>query len=240
MPNERPTLLVSEIFGPTLQGEGPSTGRPCMFLRLGGCNLQCVWCDTPYTWDATRFDLRQELKQMGFMDIKNKLNVGRPGIMLVVSGGEPLLQDLQLMHFFDSLAKGTPAQQATRVEVETAGTLIPTHTWPYVDQFNVSPKLAHSGNSLSKRRRLEVLKWFGASGKSIFKFVCVEDDDLNEVDEIVQEARIMRDRVYIMPEGITQEKIDEHTRALVPSVLARGYNLTQRLHITLWGNRRGV
>src|SRR5438046_5626962 len=64
------TLVVSEIFGPTFQGEGPSLGRRCVFLRLGACNLHCRWCDTPYTWDWTgrngiEYDPRQELRRIG-------------------------------------------------------------------------------------------------------------------------------------------------------------------------------
>ena len=49
--SENNSLTVSEIFGPTFQGEGPFTGRAAVFLRLGRCNLDCKWCDTPYTWD---------------------------------------------------------------------------------------------------------------------------------------------------------------------------------------------
>src|SRR5262245_52198924 len=55
------SLVVSEVFGPTWQGEGPSIGRRCGFVRLGRCNLACTWCDTPYTWDWERYDPAKEL-----------------------------------------------------------------------------------------------------------------------------------------------------------------------------------
>jgi 7-carboxy-7-deazaguanine synthase len=236
------SLIVNEIFGPTLQGEGPSTGRPCTFLRLGGCNLKCVWCDTPYTWDASRYDLTEENTRIGFEDIAKDL--GKAGLgttrTLVVSGGEPLLQDRSLSAMFDEWWKVSGGEGRTRVEVETAGTIIPRMSWPFVDQFNVSPKLAHSGNPVEKRRNPDALAWFASSARSYFKFVCVTPEDLPEVDELVKDFRIAHDRVYIMPEGITQDAINVHTRDLAPEVIARGYNLTQRLQITLWGNRRGV
>lgn len=232
-------LLVSEVFGLTLQGEGPSTGRPCMFIRLGGCNLQCVWCDTPYTWDASRFDLSKELTKMSFDEVKAALAPIGPS-MLVVSGGEPLLQDSALAAFFAYLQQGVPSQQRTRVEIETAGTLIPRQTWPFVDQFNVSPKLNNSGNAYNKRRKWDALEWFANSARAYFKFVCITPADFEEVDQIVGTAGIKPDHVYIMPEGVTQEAIDAHTRDLVKDVIARGYNLTQRLQVTLWGNTRGT
>ena len=62
-------LLISEIFGPTIQGEGKSIGQTASFIRLGGCNLHCVWCDTPYTWDAARYDLREELTKIDIREI---------------------------------------------------------------------------------------------------------------------------------------------------------------------------
>ena len=81
------TLPISEVFGPTLQGEGPHAGRTVQFIRLGGCNLSCSWCDTPYTWDASRFNLRQELTPMSVQEILDRII---PGVPIVLSGGEPL------------------------------------------------------------------------------------------------------------------------------------------------------
>jgi 7-carboxy-7-deazaguanine synthase len=60
----KPPLVVSEVFGPTIQGEGPHAGQRAAFVRLGGCNLTCTWCDTAYTWDARRYDLRAELHRV--------------------------------------------------------------------------------------------------------------------------------------------------------------------------------
>ena len=62
-PETEPTLVISEVFGPTVQGEGPTIGRRAAFVRLGRCNLDCSWCDTPYTWDWERYDPKVELHE---------------------------------------------------------------------------------------------------------------------------------------------------------------------------------
>src|SRR5919204_789570 len=95
MSTEDGCLSVAEVFGPTFQGEGPSLGRLCGFVRLGGCNLQCTWCDTPYTWDWTgvtgrAYDPRVELKQHSTSDVLAELDaMGVP--MVVITGGAPPL-----------------------------------------------------------------------------------------------------------------------------------------------------
>ena len=92
-------LRVNEIFGPTIQGEGPSAGKPAVFLRLAGCNLDCAWCDTPYSWDWKRHDRKQEEKHLSVGQVAEQLGkllgahtVPEPAPLLVVSGGEPLIQ----------------------------------------------------------------------------------------------------------------------------------------------------
>jgi 7-carboxy-7-deazaguanine synthase len=84
-------LTVSEVFGPTFQGEGPSTGQIAMFVRLGRCNLDCRWCDTAFTWDWSRFDPAVELHRRTVAELLVELDrINAP--LLVVTGGEPLLQ----------------------------------------------------------------------------------------------------------------------------------------------------
>src|SRR4051794_4076555 len=100
-PDERPSmaapasLVVSEVFGPTFQGEGRSLGRRCGFVRLGRCNLACTWCDTPYTWDWDRFDPAVELQRRTVTEIVSALEAMAID-MVVITGGEPLLQQSHL------------------------------------------------------------------------------------------------------------------------------------------------
>ncbi len=224
-------LAVAEVFGPTFQGEGPSMGRRCSFLRLSGCNLRCSWCDTPYTWDWSRYDPAAE-RRLFAVDAVSDMISALGTDMLVVSGGEPLLQQRRLVPLLRRL-------RMSRVEVETAGTVVPLDELvPVVTQFNVSPKLDNSGNPESRRYRPAALEALQATGRAVWKFVACSPADLDEVDALVQRHRLAP--VYVMPEGTSAAAITARMHELAPDVLARGWNLTTRLHVLLYGNRRGV
>ncbi|HEV7887792.1 MAG TPA: 7-carboxy-7-deazaguanine synthase QueE [Acidimicrobiales bacterium] len=224
-------LVVSEVFGPTFQGEGPSIGRRAGFVRLGRCNLACTWCDTAYTWDWDRFDPAVELHRMDVADVVAAVEA-MDVPMVVVTGGEPMLQQAALLELLPALS---PASSPRRIEVETAGTIAPRpELVALVDQFNVSPKLANSGNPLDRRYKPDVLRAFQDTGKAVFKFVAVGPADLDEI------AGFGLSPVWVMPEGTTSEAVREGMAGLADAVLARGWNLTPRLHVELWGDKRGV
>jgi 7-carboxy-7-deazaguanine synthase len=227
------TLLVSEVFGPTIQGEGPSVGRPAAFVRLGGCNLDCSWCDTPYTWDWTRYRAADELRRVGVDDVVAQV-AAMSVPMLVVSGGEPLLQQRALLPLLVAAS-----EHRWRVEVETNGTVAPdADVSALVDQFNVSPKLANSGIAPERRLRPDVLRAFQAGARAVFKFVVCDASDVAEVRALVDEHGL--EPVYLMPEGVDATTLTARMRDLVGPAVAAGYRLTPRLHILLWGDRRGV
>ncbi len=225
------SLVVSEIFGPTLQGEGPSAGRPAGFVRLGRCNLACNWCDSKYTWDWDNYDPQQELHTEEVASVLKQLDAMGVG-MVVVTGGEPLLQQRNL----PPLLKEVKAR-GWLVEVETSGTIAPLLAPDLVDQYNVSPKLAHSGNRQSRPFRPDVLRSFQDSGRAVFKFVAQAPSDLVEVESMVDECGL--DPVYVMPEGTDAVTLAARLQELAEPVLARGWILTPRLHILLWGDERG-
>lgn len=228
-------LVVSEIFGPTFQGEGPSTGVPCHFLRLGGCSIQCVWCDTAYTWDATRFDLGQELTTLDLTEVEGRLTkLFKSGTvpMLVVSGGEPMQQQDAL---FEMLIRQT---LYSRIEIETSGHIpFKIGRTPFYVHFNVSPKLAHA--QTKRPYDVTVLAEYALIGGR-FKFVVDKIQDFDEVDYIVREARIPAPNVYIMPLGVARHALVTRTQEIAEEVVKRQWNLTSRLHILVYGNRRGV
>jgi 7-carboxy-7-deazaguanine synthase len=230
------TLVVAETFGPTVQGEGPSCGRRCSFVRLGGCNLKCKWCDTPETWDASRFDLRQTLTRRTVADIMDWLMIDDPH-MVVITGGEPLLHQEQqgwttLLHVLNVAG--------VEIEVETNGTIPPTsYTAARVTRFNVSPKLAHAGDPEHKRvngKALAVLRW---TNRAAFKFVCTGPGDVDEVLRFTRDYNIPPYRVWVMPEGTDPAELPARLAALAEPTLAAGFNLTSRLHIQLWGSEKG-
>ncbi|MCX2924110.1 7-carboxy-7-deazaguanine synthase QueE [Streptomyces sp. NEAU-W12] len=223
-----------------MQGEGPSTGRSCCFLRLGGCNLTCTWCDTPYTWDWTgsskskvAYRPADELHPMTVEDVTERLTAFGTGLV-VVSGGEPLSQQTRLLPVVRALRAA-----GTDVEIETNGTVVPAPEWAATGvRFNVSPKLAHSGVALERRIVPGPLTAFNALAGTCFKFVCSGPDDLAEVEGLVRTYGL--ENIWIMPRGHAPEEIAEGLRALADPVGVRRWNLTGRLHVTLWGNQRGV
>ena len=224
-------LAVSEIFGPTVQGEGPLAGWPAVFLRLMGCNLRCRWCDTPYTWDGSRFDLKAETRRLEPEHAAERISdiMGGKEMLLVVTGGEPMLQQ----HALAQLLQHLPQQ---RVQVETAGTVPPL---PILDvSYVVSPKLHHSGNNGSRYvpAALNALRDTGRVDG--WKFVLAGVRDYREVDWMVEQHQLAP--VYIMAEGTDSWRLAERLAELAPDAIERGYRLTPRLHIDLFGNRRGV
>lgn len=229
-PNE---LLISEVFGPTLQGEGPSAGRTAVFVRTGMCNLACTWCDTAYTWDRGRFDLREELRTVPVTDVVADV-LARPAPLVVVTGGEPLLQAAALVPTVRALRDG-----GRRVEFETAGTVSPGGLAGPVDRFVVSPKLSHSGLPEGRRLRWPILAAFAALPTTVFKFVVTSPEDLPEVDRVVDVLGIAPESVWVMPEGVTGDAVTDGMRALAGPVADRGWALGGRLHVLLWGDARG-
>ena len=228
------TLVISELFGPTWQGEGASLGTRAAFVRLGRCNLACTWCDTPYTWDWERYDPEVELTRLGVDEIARRVENMRAALV-VITGGEPLLQQSHLPPLLQRLSDA-----GHRIEIETAGTLAPRDdVTALVDRFNVSPKLANSGNPLERRYRPDALRALATTNKAAFKFVACSCGDLDEIASIVDECAIPDDAVWVMPEGTTAPAIIAGAKDLADGVLERGWNMTTRLHVLLWGDERG-
>jgi len=226
------TLRVAETFGPTFQGEGPSAGQHAAFVRLSGCPVQCSWCDEPQTWDWSRFDRRSESRLMTAEELYAWAD-GIPASLVVLTGGEPLVQQRGLIELAAALTDG-----GRRVEIETSGTIAPVPALTAaVTAFNVSPKLASSRVPAGRRIRPEALAAFAASGKAVFKFVACTLDDLTEVAGL--EARFGLAPVWIMPEGVTADRVLAGMRDLADEVLERGWHLTGRMHVLLWDGARG-
>ncbi|OYW45586.1 MAG: pyrroloquinoline quinone biosynthesis protein PqqE [Sphingomonadales bacterium 32-68-7] len=231
-----------EIFA-SLQGEGPSQGRPCAFVRLSRCNLACQWCDTPYTWHfegddrphrgGTTYD--RAANQVTLSEEDAAARIAALGLeRLVITGGEPLLQAPALARLL-ALLPGMTA------EVETNGTAPPHPALdPLIAQYTVSPKLAHSGNPAELALIPERLRHWAAEPRAVFKFVVAELADVAEVLALAETYAIPRHRIWLMAEGIDPATLAARERWLAPLCLEHRLTLSKRLHIELYGDTRGT
>jgi 7-carboxy-7-deazaguanine synthase len=217
------TLRLAEVFH-SLQGEGPSAGTPAHFLRLQGCDVGCRWCDTRYTWDAaggracTVADAFAELRALG------------PAPLLVVTGGEPL-QHPGVRELLVAAAGQWP-----RVEVETSGIAPPPVTHERI-AYMWSPKLP--GVTERWDATWAHAAAFTADPRTWVKLVVAEGGESDAL-RLVREAALPRERVMLMPEGLTDAAVRESALALAELCKREGLRLSPRLHVWLWGARRGV
>ena len=255
----QPRLSVNEIYGPVVQGEGPHVGEPTIFLRLAGCNLACGgrqgdgahgWvCDSAYTWNWPKYDREKEVHPMAIEAVLDQLQEMRTDPVngdqiplphvVTVSGGEPLLQQAAVRELMKLAEQRDVALQW---DFETNGTVDWNGRWrdPEPRTIVCSPKLPGSGNPRSALRH-DVLTRLAAKG-AFFKFVISGGPD-HEMDwaaaeEIMQHARVPRDRVFMMPEGLTAEAVAKHSGPLMERCAISGYRFSPRLHITAYGNVR--
>jgi len=238
-------LLVNELFGPVWQGEGRLTGQLAAFLRLGGCNLACSWCDTPHAVffderkaklhrEGKAYDPQVELVRLSVGEVLQKLDGFLPrGGLLVVSGGEPMLQRDRLEVLVTAALAG-----GLDVAFETAGTIHPGVLADKQIHWTVSPKLSGSGNPVNRRYQPGPLRAYNELGAD-FKFVVTGPVDASEVGEIVRALEIDRRRVWIMPEGTTRDAVLWNAKMAGNFALANGFNFTLRQHVLLYGNERG-
>ena len=210
-------MQVSEIFY-TLQGEGASIGKAAIFLRLSGCHLRCVWCDSKYTWDfksGKKMDIKEIIKEIKKYPAKH----------LVITGGEPLIQQSEITE----LIKNLPGYF---IEIETSGSL-KSHIDDYIHQYNCSPKLSNSKN---KRIHLEKFP----NEKTWYKFVVDNENDLKEIKEFIKKYKLDQDKIILMPQGVKKRELAERTLWLAEICKRENYRFSPRLHINIWGNKRKV
>lgn len=240
-----------EIFH-SLQGEGRSLGVPSVFIRASLCNLHCIWCDTDYTWNWTgtpfkhlrdalpgyqKFRKEDQIIELSSAAIVQEVHQ-YPSRNVVLTGGEPLLHQADWIEIIKGLRALDPSYT---VEIETNGTILPE---PELDalltHYNISPKLANSANPEHLRERADVLKFYAASPKAYFKFVISQEADLQEVLALQKKYGIPSRRIYLMPQGTTIADLNARQMLLVETCQQHGFNYTDRLHIRLFGEKRGV
>lgn len=230
-------LPVAEIFGPTVQGEGPYSGRLSTFIRLGGCNLSCSWCDSAFTWDAARHNLRNSIKSTSVDRIVED-TLGREGLV-VVTGGEPLLYYRGAA--FPQLLTDLRSH-GREIHLESNGTIYPGQN--IVDLFDVivlSPKLPNAGTHRGSQSPSLSPGWVGSSrdAEIHLKFVCEDGEDVALAASIARSLGWQTDRVWVMPEGDNVHEIMAKWPAVVQAAIDVGVNASNRLHVLAWGDERG-
>jgi organic radical activating enzyme len=225
-----PVLRISELFA-SLQGEGVSMGVPATFLRLGDCNLNCRYCDTRYSWDWQHYVRKAELLEEDLLVTASRVRALVPR-RLVITGGEPLLQQPALQKLVEELGEFA-------VEVETNGTIDPCAALrSRVCQWNVSPKLSNSGIPEPHRLYLDALLALRGTQCAWLKFVVVDVKDLNEIDRLVATTNWPAERVILMPEATSLAQLADRSPSVAEAALQHGYRFSTRLQLLLWGNER--
>jgi organic radical activating enzyme len=230
------TLSIAEAFGPTIQGEGPAAGRRAWFVRLGHCNLSCSWCDTPYTWDTTRYDLKAELQQVDVMALAGQIP---NGALVVFTGGEPLIQ--QGRPGWEQLLR-TLRARACQLHVETNGTLSPNAATRHgIETFVVSPKLANAGPHRPGQDPALHHDWtsIAYTGHAHLKVVCSTAGDVEDAVTLADRYRWPYRQVWVMPEGSTPERLAATWPTVAATAAELGVNASHRLHVLAWGDQRG-
>lgn len=227
-------MKIAEIFY-SVQGEGVLAGVPSVFVRTSGCNLRCTWCDTPYaSWNPEGRD-----EPLGGI----LANVRRHWAShVVVTGGEPMIAP-EIVQLTQGLKRIDQ-----HITIETAGTVFaPVEC----DLMSISPKLSNStpveregGRWAAQHDRLrlqpKVLRKLIKNYPYQLKFVIAERADIDEVKSLVQELKAEKSQVLLMPEGRDPETLRSRAQWLVEVCKFEGYRYSPRLHIDIFGDRRGV
>ena len=231
-------MLISEIFH-SIQGEGSLTGVPSVFVRTSGCNLRCNWCDTPYaSWEP-------EGEQLTVAEIVAEV-AKHPARHVVLTGGEPMVaKEIRAL-------AAALKQRGLHITIETAATVAPDGI--ACDLASLSPKLANSAPDGrlddAWRKKHEALRWqpevvrawLGDGRDYQLKFVVSRPEDVAEIERMLGELRheVPPAKVFLMPEGVTPEALRAKAGWLGEICKQRGWRYAHRLHIELYGNRRGT
>lgn len=247
-------LAVCELFY-SLQGEGRTVGVPAVFLRLAGCNMMCggkgterdgllhdgaTWrCDTIEVW-MKGFSLTFEELTTKLIETDNALEKLKQGAHLVITGGEPLMQQQQLLQFLEHLEQThglTPI-----IEIETNASVMPLASLDArVSYWNTSPKLINSGVSTNLRIRPECLAWFNNSDKTIFKFVVSALSDWEEIVlDFISTGYIAKNKIMLMPAASDRTTLLNLMPVVAQCCIQNNLRMGTRLHIEIWNQKTGV
>lgn len=225
-------MKIAEIFH-SVQGEGGLAGVPSVFVRTSGCNLRCVWCDTPYTsWQPEG----EDYPVSSILDVVQRFGARH----VVLTGGEPMIAP-EVVALTEGLRR-----LGLHITIETAGTVFAPVA---CDLMSISPKLSNSTpvedpHWAERHERLriqpDVVRRLMEAYEYQLKFVVAEPGDLDEIRPLIDRLGARRDRVMLMPEGREAGVLRERALWIVEICKSEGLRFSPRLQIDLWGDRRGV
>jgi 7-carboxy-7-deazaguanine synthase len=229
-------LAISEMFCDTLQGEGVNMGVVSTFLRVQGCTLECVWCDTLEVW---RFGNEYTYEEIfALFESADLINKFKDGQNLILTGGSPLKQQVQLTEFIHAFISRYGFKPY--IQVENEGVLMPTPEFTsLVDVWNNSPKLSNSEMKERARFKPEVIKYLSSLPDSWFKFVITSKEDWAEICSTYL-PYISREQIILMPEGVTQEELSKNREFVADMAIEHRVRYCDRLHVILWNKKTGV
>ncbi len=229
-------MKLAELFH-SIQGEGKLSGVPSVFVRASGCNLRCVWCDTPYaSWQPEGDDVPVDeiVRRVGGFNCRH----------VVVTGGEPMIMP-QVVELCDRLKR-----RDHHVTVETAATV---YKPVRLDLASLSPKLSNStpwqrdGGRFAEaheRQRINVpviQQFIDTSPEFQLKFVVSSEGDLEEIHALLRHLRGWNAAdVLLMPEGVDAATLDARAGWIADVSKRTGFRVCPRLHVALYGNTRGT
>ncbi len=249
--------LVEHFY--SIQGEGKYTGTPSLFLRFGGCNMKCegfgcketssegvevIGCDTVYAVNKEHFS-HSWVEITKTQELLNVLDLYElPGAVdIVLTGGEPLIyaNDIIFVEFLNALH-----HNEHRICFETNGSLgVDFEKYPVYKEciFALSVKLSNSGESLKKRVNGDIIYSLASNASEAFFKFSIDAESINlgleeEIEEITIHAP--RTQVYCMPVGGSKEEVERNTEPLIEFCKTKGYNFSDRLHIRIWDQNKGV
>ena len=248
---EKESLFLSDdLLFYTLEGEGEYIGKPSVFMRLSMCNLTCKGfasedsphgCDSYISWSIknkmTFNEIFALMESKGYIEkLRTDFKLMGDGAILKITGGEPLIQQKQLLKFIEAFIE--QYQFTPKIDFETNATLQPSDEWlKYDATFTTSPKLTTNGDEEEKTYKPEVLKWH-VENKSGFKFVINKSEDIDEIwRKYIEDDKginIPLYRVWFMPCCGSREEHIEKAPAVAEYAKALNVNFSPRLHLLLW------
>ena len=247
-------IAVSEFFY-SLQGEGRTIGIPAIFLRLTGCNLICggygvekdgilrdggTWvCDTIAVWmKGTTYRFEDLIERLNTeLDFISRL---KSGVHLVITGGEPLLQQARIRDFLAYIEQHFDCRPI--VEIETNATIVPLSALDErVQYWNTSPKLTNSGMPEIERIKRDALTFFAANDKTMSKFVIATISDFEELwTDFVLPGYVNKQQLVLMPAADSLEQLLQQNKMVAELCIQHQLRMSTRLHIEIWNQLTGV